>query len=481
MLVSMPLLARIIGIEGYGLVGFFTSLQMVLMTLEGGITASFNRELSRLAGLGDAAAIKQTTSTFLLVYGLLGLIVFLVVYSLASFFSIHGFHAHELEPNIIRDSLVLMGATIGLQFPVNLYQASFAALERLVLFNGIYILFSTIRTIGVVFGLQRWHGNAVDFFTCQLVIQLIFCISLHIFSRPNESENVQHYPVKVISLQLLRSHVTFGSQMILISVMSSLILQSDKFLLGKFSGLTELGYYNMAYLVASMPYIFSSALFAVVFPRATRLVAAANEGAERRLFDQTTQIVAILVLPAAFFLGYFSPVFLSVWIGNPITVSHVAPLFTILLAGVTLQSLQVIPYAFQLAHKWSSFTLKSNLILMPLVLIGYAFGSRMWGGFGTAVVWLAYSCISMLLIHIFLHKRILYDARLTWIKHAFLLPSLISLAILPMAAWLMHFVDQPVARVVLILIGALLATMCSVLLSPALRPILFKLKLNRFP
>lgn len=50
-LAALPVLTWMLGQESMGLLGFFTTLVMVFMALDGGLTSSVTRELARLATL----------------------------------------------------------------------------------------------------------------------------------------------------------------------------------------------------------------------------------------------------------------------------------------------------------------------------------------------------------------------------------------------------------------------------------------------
>jgi O-antigen/teichoic acid export membrane protein len=50
---SVPLVVNLIGVEGYGLVGFFTTLQVSLQMLDLGFSATINRELARYSSRAE--------------------------------------------------------------------------------------------------------------------------------------------------------------------------------------------------------------------------------------------------------------------------------------------------------------------------------------------------------------------------------------------------------------------------------------------
>ena len=59
-LAFVPLYIEYMGIESFGLVGFFVTLVGVTTILDMGLTTTLNRELARLSALPDAAAEMRT-------------------------------------------------------------------------------------------------------------------------------------------------------------------------------------------------------------------------------------------------------------------------------------------------------------------------------------------------------------------------------------------------------------------------------------
>ena len=81
-----PIYLRMLGAEAFGLIGVWNSLEAILSILDLGLSATLGRELARLSGLNDAGAadeMRDLTTTFALVFGVVGLITGATVWSLA--------------------------------------------------------------------------------------------------------------------------------------------------------------------------------------------------------------------------------------------------------------------------------------------------------------------------------------------------------------------------------------------------------------
>ena len=65
-LISLPLLTKILGAEAVGLIGFFTSLLMVLMVLEGGLTSSIIHKVAASVRCEQYAPARHRKATKIL-------------------------------------------------------------------------------------------------------------------------------------------------------------------------------------------------------------------------------------------------------------------------------------------------------------------------------------------------------------------------------------------------------------------------------
>src|SRR5579871_265993 len=77
-LIAVPLYLKYLGLEAYGLVGFFTVTQSLLVLLDFGLATTANREVARYSALGkrnDAANMLHTLAVvYWTVAALIGLV-----------------------------------------------------------------------------------------------------------------------------------------------------------------------------------------------------------------------------------------------------------------------------------------------------------------------------------------------------------------------------------------------------------------------
>src|SRR5580658_5688935 len=115
-----PIIARLLGIESYGLIGIYASLNGTLSVLDLGLTATLTRQMARLSDERTeeaATAMRDMVRTFELVFWGIGVCAGGVVFVAAPLVASHWVHAQTLPPEAITASIRLMGLVVCLQWP----------------------------------------------------------------------------------------------------------------------------------------------------------------------------------------------------------------------------------------------------------------------------------------------------------------------------------------------------------------------------
>src|SRR5258708_25750825 len=164
-LAFVPIYIRFLGIEAYGLIGIYLSLQSLFSLLDLGLSTTLNRELARLSGKsGHAQEMRDLVHTLQIIYWGVAFMIGIGVVLLAPLVAHHWVKAEHLSPNVINQTIIIMGLSIALQWPYALYYGGLIGLQRQVLLNGIVITLATIRALGAVFILWNVSPTIQAFF-----------------------------------------------------------------------------------------------------------------------------------------------------------------------------------------------------------------------------------------------------------------------------------------------------------------------------
>lgn len=464
-LAALPVLTWMFGQESVGLLGFFTSLLMVFMALDGGLTSAVTRELAGHSGLRQRAPrryrlhVFAVTNTYLLLFLTLGLLVSLAIGLSADFLATAWLKVEGLALSQVRLSIFWMGLFIGLNFPVLILQAALQGREMQVELNLLYVPYALLRTLGVLGGLYLLGDKAsIDlYFLVQAVLQLLYLVCLMaIFFREGGRGGWRVRP----AWHFVQRGFRFGSGVLMISLTSVVVVQLDKLYLSGMLPLGQYAVYSLAGTFASIPYILSSSLYAALFPRFS---ANSMAGEMRRLaqvfrvaFCGFAIVLGTLCTAAWFFAVY--PLRLIFDAPLALAVTEVIP---VLLTGTALQALLIIPFALQLAVGWTALALRLNLCSIPLILLSLPPMVGAYGTIGAAWVWLLYNLLTFTLTLYFVARRFPF-LRSTLVSFAKLMCCFLVVLIpffYVLQLWVLPGLSDVVVVSVLALLGVLLVAL----------------------
>lgn len=447
-LLVVPLYIKLLGIEAYGLIGFFVALQMTVQVLDLGFGQTLTREMARRKavenGLADARSlIKTVAMVYSAVATLIGLVVVLAAPVLAS----EVIHTEILDRESVQYSIMMMGLLIPVLWGVNLFQGALMGMERQVLVNGMRIAMATIGAAGAVLVLWLVSSEITVFFLWQIAAGIASWIAtgwiLH--------RSLPAAP-SVFSATLLKEVWRFAAGMSGITVGGIILAQLDKWLLINLLPLGDYGHYVLAAVVANALYLVITPLFSSIFPRMTVLRAQGDEDGLARLYHSSAQYIATLALPMATVIALFSEEILRLWTQDAEIARGAAPVVSILVWGTALNGLMNVPYALQLATGLTRLAL--GLVILKLVLFGPAIVllTLKFGAAGAATAWLLLNALYVVIGIPLTHAWLLRGHGVTWFVRDVLPPAAAAFTVGALAFTLRPSGDSPVA--ILLFIGA---------------------------
>jgi O-antigen/teichoic acid export membrane protein len=410
--VLVPIYVRLMGIEAYGLVGFFAVLQATLNLLDLGLSATMNREMARYSALPDAGQeARDFVRTLEAVYWQLAVFIGLTLAGLAPLLATRWLRSDTLPATELNGALLLIALVSALQWPVSLYTNGLLGLQAQVLVNGINAVAVTIRGIGAVLVLSFVSRTPTTFFAWQAVASALQISTLAVALWQCLPPAARRARFRV---QLLKKVRQFAAGVTGIMAAGLLLTQLDSIVLSKLMPLDVFGSYSVASLAANALYMVAGVVYASVFPRMTVLAASGDIGAWASFYHRSCQTLSVLLLPAASVLVLFAPEVLFVWTGRLTVAEKVPGVLSILATAGTLSGLFWMPYGAQLAEGWTRLMLLGNglavVVLTPLAFVlASLFGPR-----GGASVRLILSLGYILIVVPLMHRRILKGEFWRW-------------------------------------------------------------------
>lgn len=411
-LAFIPLYIKYLGIEAYGLIGIFAMLQAWLTLLDMGMTPTLGREMARFTGGGhDAQSIRNLLRSIVTIGLCIALIVFLGVWTGSTWIATNWVNAGKLPVPVVAQAFTVMGLVTALRFIEGIYRSAVVGLQRQVILNAATIILETLRGLGAVGILVFISPTIGAFFIWQGLLSLA---TLAIFAWIVYSSLPKSPRPASFSVDSLQSVWRFASGMLLITVLALLLTQVDKILLSRLLTLEAFGYYSLAFVVSNAIYRLAGPVTQAIFPHFAALEARGDQTGLILAYHKGAQLVTVLMGPAAIVLMVYPDVILGLWTRNMGLTEKVAPLLAVLSAGVLLNGLMQIPSLLQLAHNWTSLTVKVNAIAVCVIVPAIIGSVSKYGAIGAAWTWVALNTGYVLIQIPLIHRRILRTEKWRW-------------------------------------------------------------------
>lgn len=425
-LLALPVYLGHLGVEAYGVVGLFASMQAVIAFMEFGLATTLTRLLAR-ASL-DASALAQArdaTLTFERAYLGLAIVAALLLAVSAPWIASTWVNLHSLTTAEVTLSLQLAAVSLAFGWPTNLYSAGLAGLHRQVPLAISTSAFAILRVSVTI--LCLWHVPTLEsFFWAQLATAILQALGTRIqlwraLVLPG------HRPVAQWRL-LVRTR-KFAGGMTAITVTSILLTQTDKLILSHILPLSEFGTYAVALSLSTGLYILISPMFSVIYPRISAAWGGVDTPELAQLYHASSQAMAALVMPLAAVLACFPAPSLYVLTNNPALSAAAASILVFLVIGAALNGIMNIPYALQLAAGWTSLSVWLNIASLAAVAPLTWWAATRFGAVGGAAAWSLLNAGHFIITPILLHRRLLKAEKWRWYRDDVLTPGVISFVV----------------------------------------------------
>lgn len=461
-LVFIPLYIKLMGVESYGLIGIFATLQAVFVILDMGLSGTLTREMARLSVLPDRGQeMRNLVRSLEVICWFVAGVIGMGILAISTFIAHDWVKAGQLSPQTIEQAIRIMGFAIALQWPASFYSGGLTGLQRHVLLNVINIGMGTLRGAGVVLILWLISPTIQAFFSWQIIISAIntFLLAFFLWHKLPRTEARASF-----QKQLLGGVWRFAAGMSGISVLATILTQLDKVILSKMLTLEMFGYYSLAGVLAMSLYRLIGPVFFAIYPRFTQLVSLADRDGLKQLYHASCQFMSVLILPISVVVAMFSYEIMLIWTQDQMTAEKSHVLLSILICGTALNGLMNIPYGLQLAYGWTRLALSTNLISIIMLAPMIVFMTLEYGALGGASVWVILNIGYVLISIHFMHRRLLPREKWNWYWNDVSLPLMACLPIpsigrIFMGSQLSQFMT--IIYLILISVSTLIATLFS--------------------
>lgn len=410
-LACIPVFINILGIEGYGVVGVWMTLEALATLLDLGLSPALTRELARTGQhLEQAQRARDLVRTLEVFYGLMGVLIGLVVVLGAPLIANHWLKSTKLSPAELVQSIQLIGVLVFCRWPISFYSSGLNGLERQVLLSWITLVSALARNLGAIVVLVYVSPTVFAFLSWQIAVNILNVAALGgvlWWCLPTSG------PAR-IRPRLLNDVWRFAGGVAAIALVSVLLTDLDKIVVSGLVSLDDFGYYTLASRMAATLYVVSSSVFSAVYPALVRLAAEGDEQKFAELYHFSAQWMSLVVFPPAITAAFFAKTLIFAWTGNGLIADKTALVAGLLIVGTAFHCNGYIPFAAQLAYGWTSLAFWTNVLYVPVTATLLVVLAKHYGAVGAAIVWVLITTSYMVTQIPLMHRRILRGEARQW-------------------------------------------------------------------
>lgn len=436
---ATPVYVSRLGLSGYGIVGLWLLMQVMISLLDMGMGASVVRSYAAAPAGDDGDEYRRDLlRTLEVFYWIIAAALVVAVALSAGWIGTQWLKASALPGASLVRALQLMGIALGFQFASVLYTNGLTGLQAQGTMNALQIGGNGLRYGGGVLVLL-WRADLPSFFAAQALFAATQTVVTRWVLWRMIPQRAGARPV--FRVNMVRQLWRYSAGMALSSIAAVLMSNVDRIAIGSLLPTAELGKYAIAFTATGLLQLGIQPFYRAFFPRYAELVSAGDHARLRREYFRSCQLVACCIIPLAIVGWVFAPELLLGWLGK--REETVTAVFRFLLLGISGAGLMWLPAAFQQANGWTrlhaSMMAGTVVLGVPLML----FSIHRFGTVGATTVWLLHG-VSGLTIELWLmHRRLLIGELGAWYRSVLAAPLLLTVPVVGLSRWL---IPQHVGR-----------------------------------
>ncbi len=394
-----------LGAEAYGLVSFGQSLMLMNTLFDFGLSTTLIRSIA--AERERAIAFVRSAAA---IYWLCALAIGALIFLAAEPLAFHWLRLERIEPAEAIVALRLWAVAIAFNHLMYLYVALMSGAQRLDLLNAVKVLYIglyqgggalLLLMTGSLLGFMLWNALTS---VCGAVLYgwAVRRAWKPLLSRPR------------LAWSALRPLMAQMGSVYGTVILSLILIQVDRLLISRLLPLTQLGFYNTAFIIIQGIGTLQGFLNTALLPALARDHGSGDQEAFRRHMRRLLQVMLYVIAPLVFACIAFGRELLLLWT-TPEAADGAYRAMALLALGSLLNTISSADYTAATATANADVIVRVNLWLTaPYVLLMYAL-IVLLGIEGAALAWIALNFTYLFTQQPAVHRRLFGAYRSSWI------------------------------------------------------------------
>lgn len=330
----VPFYIRYLGLEGYGLVGFFSMLVTLLGIFTKGLGSALQREFSRRNGSpGFRSTMQRLLRTFEVTYWVIGFGLGAGLVLFSGFVSTNWLNLDSISTETVRICLVLISVSIAVTFPNSVYQAVFVGTQRQVAGNTLNSASAIVQALIAAVVVWLWQ-SVVGFYMVGVIVAILqLLMARHLvykFVRVHDpSEQVG------FDWSELKGLWEISYELIWTNGIGLIITQLDRVSISRLLPVASLGIYNVGVAGGRLLDNFYAPFLTATYPQTCELALSEDRSELGRHLVRNAKVMMIVCLTVGLPFSFFAPEIIAIWTSN----EQVVPIGSAVLSVYALASI----------------------------------------------------------------------------------------------------------------------------------------------
>jgi O-antigen/teichoic acid export membrane protein len=380
-LVTVPLLIKGLGSDRFGVLTLAWTLIGYFGLFDFGLGRALVQAVSEALGSRDEGRLREVTSIALTALLALGIVAAVLLAALAHWLAYDVLQMEDTLRSEAANSFVLLALSLPFVMTSVGLRGIFEAHQDFGIATALRLPYGVFSFVGPLL-LLPYTRNLTAIVAAIVVGRAVTAIAYAVAAR-------RRYPwLRLFSTRNPMAIVPLlhmGGWMTVSNVVSPILSNMDRFLVGAMISMSAVAYYVTPYEMVTKLLIVPGAVLAVFFPA----FAATHATDPRRtavLLDRVTRMLLIFQFPAIVILTAFADEILRLWVGADFAL-HSALVLKILAFGVLINSLGQVPYSLLQATGRPDIPAKLHLLELPIYAVLIFVLAKTFGLAGVAMAW----------------------------------------------------------------------------------------------
>jgi O-antigen/teichoic acid export membrane protein len=416
-ILSVPIYAQYLGMEAFGVIGFYVTLQAWFQVLDVGLSSTLSRESSLYNADRSRQVIFGQVKSLLekFFYGA-AICSVLIFYISSEWMSINWLKANQIEPATIALVLQLIGVIIAFRWLSCLYRGMVVGFELQVWLAKLNIVVNTARFLIPLPVIIYFDAGLTFYFYMQLAVAVAEFFLLHSKMRLQlkSMRAIQCGPEDKVDRSEFQRILNFAYGVATTSVIWVIVTQTDKLVLSKVLPLDEYGGFSLAITLANGIILISGPISMAILPRMTNIATRRDKDGLILMYRRLTQLVVTVLTPVTLVLTVTAYSAMYAWTGNAGLSKNAELILTIYAVGNLLMSIGASAYALQYSLGLIRMHVIGNMISAIIYVPCAILAAMKYGAIGAATSWLFINLIYLLLWISHIHKKLVPGINHLW-------------------------------------------------------------------